>query len=120
MQLQDIQFTAGYWTVLLPLIFMLGDFVTGFLNAWIRNEVKSSMLRIGGVHKGSELLALMLVWFVQQALALPVNLSAIYALYLVFMEATSIIENLDKMGVPVPKWLKKRINNVIEEIDKEE
>lgn len=120
MQLQDIQFTAGYWTVLLPLIFMLGDFVTGFLNAWIHNEVKSSMLRIGGVHKGSELLALMLVWFVQQALALPVDLSAIYALYLVFMEATSIIENLDKMGVPVPKWLKKRINNAIEEIDKEE
>ena len=120
MSIQDFQFTAGYWSVLLPLIFMLGDFVTGFASAWIRNEVSSSKLRIGGVHKGSELLALMLVWFVQQALALPVDLCTIYALYLVFMEATSIIENLDKIGVPVPKFLRKRINQHIEEIDKED
>lgn len=116
----EIQFTAGYWAVLLPVIFMLGDFVTGYIGAWVNKCIDSGKMRTGAAHKGSEILALLLVWTVQQALIIPIDITAIFAVYLVFMEANSIIENLDKIGVPIPKFLKKRINNVLDDIDKED
>lgn len=120
MDLQDIQFTSNYWVILLPVIAMAGDFVTGYLNAWIHHDIQSSKMRIGAAHKGAELLALVLVWCVQLAIVLPVDITAVMATYLVFMEFNSIMENLDKMGVPVPAFFKKRVNNALEEFNKEE
>lgn len=36
-------------------------------------------------------------------------------LYIVFMEFMSILENLDKLGVPIPKNIKKALNNISED-----
>lgn len=120
MTIQDIHFTSACWSVLLPVLFMAGDFITGYLNAWIHKDIQSSKMRIGAAHKGCELLALTLVWCVQKAVILPVDITAVMAGYLVFMELNSVIENLDHMGVPVPSFLKKRVNNTLEQFDKGE
>lgn len=120
MELQDIQFTSKYWVILLPVIAMAGDFITGYLNAWIHHDIQSSKMRIGAAHKGAELLVLVLVWCIQQAIVLPMDITAVMAIYLVFMEVNSIMENLDKMGVPIPAFFKKRVNNALEEFDKKE
>ena len=120
MEFQDIQFTSNYWVILLPVIAMVGDFVTGYLNAWIHHDIQSSKMRIGAAHKGAELLVLVLVYCVQLAIVLPVDITAVMASYLVFMEFNSIMENLDKMGVPIPAFFKKRVNNALEEFNKEE
>lgn len=117
MEFQDIQFTSNYWVILLPVIAMAGDFITGYLNAWIHHDIQSSKMRIGAAHKGAELLALVLVWCVQLAIVLPVDVTAVMAIYLVFMEFNSIMENLDKMGVPVPAVFKKRVNNTLSQFD---
>jgi phage-related holin len=50
---------------------------------------------------------------------LPVDVTAVMATYLVFMEFNSIMENLDKMGVPVPAFFKKRVNNTLSQFDDE-
>jgi len=120
MDIQNIQFTSHYWVILLPVIAMAGDFVTGYLNAWIHHDIQSSKMRIGAAHKGAELLALVLVWCVQLAIVLPLDITAVMATYLVFMEFNSIMENLDKMGVPVPAVFKKRVNNALSQFDENE
>lgn len=120
MDLQDIQFTSNYWVILLPVIAMIGDFITGYLQAWIHHDIQSSKMRVGAAHKGAELLVLILVWCVQLAIVLPLDITAVMASYLVFMEFNSIIENLDKMGVPVPAVFKKRVNNTLSQFDEKE
>ena len=45
---------------------------------------------------------------------IPFDLVKFFSILITFTEINSIIENLDKMGVPVPTWLKSRINNDIE------
>lgn len=120
MDLQDIQFTSNYWVILLPVIAMVGDFITGYLNAWVHKDIQSSKMRVGAAHKGAELLALVLVWCVQLAIVLPLDITAVMASYLVFMEFNSIMENLDKMGVPVPAVFKKRVNNALNQFNEKE
>lgn len=117
MTIDDIQFTSNYWVILLPVIAMAGDFVTGYLNAWIKHDIQSTKMRVGAAHKGAELLVLLLVWCIQLAIVLPIDITAFMAVYLVFMELNSIIENLDKMGVPVPAFFKKRVNNTLSQFD---
>lgn len=119
MNIDDIQFTSTYWVILLPIIAMVGDIVTGYLNAWIHKEVRSSKMRTGAAHKGAELFVLLMVWCVQLAIVLPVDITAVMAVYIVFMEFNSIIENLDKMGIPVPGFFKKRVNNTLSQFDDE-
>ena len=41
MDVQSLQFTSNYWVILLPVIAMVGDFVTGYLNAWIHHGIQS-------------------------------------------------------------------------------
>ena len=36
---------------------------------------------------------------------------------MILMEIISIMENLDGIGVPIPKWIEKTINNVATDID---
>lgn len=120
MDLQDIQFTSNYWVILLPVIAMVGDFVTGYLNAWIHHDIQSSKMRVGAAHKGAELLVLVLVWCIQQAIVLPMDITAVMAIYLVFMEVNSVMENLDKMGVPIPAFFKKRVNNTLSQFEEKE
>lgn len=120
MDINDIQFTSNYWVILLPVIAMVGDFVTGYLNAWIHKEIQSTKMRVGAAHKGAELLVLLLVWCIQLAIVLPIDITAFMAVYLVFMELNSIIENLDKMGVPVPSFFKKRVNNTLSQFEEKE
>lgn len=39
------------------------------------------------------------------------------SLYIILMEIISIFENLDKLGVPIPKFISKVVNNVEESIN---
>ena len=50
------------------------------------------------------------------ALSLPSYFIQGIAIYIIIMELMSIFENLDKMGVPVPKGVKKVINNTVDTV----
>lgn len=115
--LQDFEFRNAFWYLILPLILMGFDVLTGFLNAWIKHEVKSAKLRVGLSKKVGELSILVIGDLFTYALRLPSEVIKFLAFYIIFMELTSIIENLDKLGVPIPKSIKKVINNDLAALD---
>lgn len=118
--LQDFEFRNVFWCLILPLILMGFDVLTGFLNAWIRHEVKSAKLRAGLSKKVGEISVLVIGELFTFALRLPPGVMKFLTFYIIFMELTSIIENLDKLGVPIPKSIKKVINNDLTVLDNAE
>lgn len=114
------QFRNEFWMLILPLILMGIDILTGFVNAWIKKEIKSSKLRSGLGKKIGEISVLVLGEFFSFALRLPKELMQFISLYIILMELISIFENLDKLGVPIPKFIKQVVNNVDISINKTE
>lgn len=114
MNFEQITFTSKTWVWALPIIMMAFDIVTGYLNAWAKHEIQSSKMRSGIVKKAGEISAILILEIITFAMHIPFDLVKFFSILITFTEINSIIENLDKMGVPVPTWLKSRINNDID------
>lgn len=110
--LDAFEFRNEFWVLILPLILMGFDVLTGFINAWIKKEIQSSKLRAGLGKKVGELAILVIGEFFSFALRIPVGVMKFLSFYIILMEAISILENLDKLGVPIPKFVRKVLNNV--------
>ena len=107
--LMSVGFREDFWVLLLPSCCIAIDIITGVLNAWIENNVKSYLLRQGLGKKGGELLAIVLGELLVCALSVPKELLTATSVYIVFMEVISIFENLNKLGVPIPWFIKKAL-----------
>lgn len=114
--IQGFEFRNTFWYLILPMILMGIDIATGFINAWIRKEVSSSRLRSGLGKKIGEVSILVIGELFTYALRLPKDLMKFFATYIILMEIISIIENLDKLGVPIPGGIKKVVNNTYIEL----
>jgi toxin secretion/phage lysis holin len=91
---------------------MIGiDFVTGLIYAWASRTFQSSKMRTGLSKKAGELAILVVGEALSVALCLPKYIMAGVSIYIVIMELMSIFENLDRMGVPVPKAIRNVVNN---------
>lgn len=104
------------WAFLLPIILMAIDIITGFANAWASKEVQSSKMRNGIVKKVGEMMLIVAVGVVCYAVMLPVEILYCVSFYIAFMEGVSVLENLDLVGVPIPKKIENVINNVANSI----
>lgn len=109
---------SDLWVYLTPLIFMLADIVTGFGNAYVHKEIVSHKMRSGIIKKCGEMLIIFLTSLICFVLQMPHQVITIVAFYMILMETISILENLDKIGVPVPDWIEKSLNNVVDSIEK--
>lgn len=118
MIIKDIAFTSNYWALLLPCIFMATDIVSGLLKAFYSENFESKMMRKGLMHKAGELIVLILFEVSQYALGLPSYISTFIALYIVLMEAYSICENLNEIGVPIPTFVRKTLKDTTDKMDK--
>ena len=100
--LNTFHFTNEVWAVMIPIILMGIDVLTGVVNAWIKGEIKSSKLREGLAKKFGEISVIV----IGEIFVIGFGLSGVLAdgisLYLIIMELISICENLDKLGVPIP------------------
>lgn len=114
MGFEHIAFTSQTWVWALPIIMMAFDIVTGYLNAWAKHEIQSSKMRSGIVKKAGEISAILILEIITFAMEIPFDLVKFFSVLITFTEINSIIENLDKMGVPIPVWVKSRINDNIE------
>lgn len=107
--LEKIHFTSSLWVIAIPIILMTVDIFTGLVNAWIRKEVDSSKLRKGLGKKIGEIAAL----FIGEILIIGLNISNLLvngiSVYLIIMELISIFENLELLGVPIPKFIKQAL-----------
>jgi len=113
----ELHYTHNYWIILLPAIMAAGDVVTGFIQAQINGTKRSSTMRKGLYRKLGELGAIVLTFVTCVALALPVSVAAAASLYVVFMEALSILENLKAAGIPIPDFITKKGEEIHDQIN---
>lgn len=116
--LPKIKSVSELWIYLMPLIFMLADIITGFGNAYVNKTIVSHKMRSGIIKKCGEMLIIFLTALVCFVLQIPHQVIIFVAFYMVLMETISILENLDKIGVPIPAWIEKSLNNVVDSIEK--
>ena len=114
--IQGFEFRNEFWCLILPVILMGFDILTGFVNAWAKKEIQSKKLRAGLSKKVGEIAILVIGEFISYALMVPPVVMKSLSFYIMLMEIISIFENLDKMGVPIPKFISKSINNVSDTI----
>ena len=121
---KEIQFTSELWPILLPIILMGADVLTGWIQASINGTWDSTKMRKGLFRKSAELVIIILAYVVQVAVALPVDIFLFISIYVCIMEVLSVIENLDQAGLPVPSWITHRLKKAMDDImtgdDKEE
>lgn len=122
--LEKIHFTSSLWVIAIPIILMTVDIFTGLINAWIKKEVDSSKLRKGLGKKIGEIATL----FVGEIFIVGLNVSSMLvsgiSIYLIVMELISICENLEKLGVPIPSFIRKALavtnDNIVNDKPKED
>lgn len=101
---------AGFPLAIHALIIFMGmDFLTGLIRAGIKGELSSDASVRGMLKKGAMLIAVLFIHLldglVPQLLGMgqkELGLESIFAVYLIFTEIISIVENLDASGVRFP------------------
>lgn len=117
---ENITFTHRYWVVLLPLILMAADIITGWIQATINGTWDSTKMRKGLYRKSGELLVLVLAYAIAVAIKLPFDIAAFIAGYIIIMEILSVCENLNQAGLPVPTWIVKRLGKVAKDMTEDD
>lgn len=112
----SLHYTHEYWSVLLPCIMITIDFITGLIFAWSSKTFESKKMRTGLTKKVGEISIIVIGEVFSFAFGLPRYIMVGISLYIVLMELMSVFENLDKMGVPIPKFIKDVVNNTSESI----
>lgn len=109
--LQMFQSTSNYRVLIVPFVLMVFDFITGISHAWATGHLKSYRMREGLNKKVGEITMIIIGCLFNWALNVPKYVIYGIVLYVIIMELISICENLDKMGVPIPKFIKKALRN---------
>ena len=121
-----IHFPPMLWTLIL---LMTIDYVTGLATAWGRGEVQSSKARLGLARKIGMLGAAAAFYLAQRnvpealgAQFLPqwLEVGTMICGWLVITELVSIVENLDRLGVKLPPWLRQALAKFNDEQSKKE
>lgn len=94
----------NYHLIIVALLFVLLDIVTGVLQSFINGNFKSSIMRKGGVRKLFLIVVIVfgvLLDFAQTIIELGFNVPACSGIcaYIILMEIMSVIENIN-MGFP--------------------
>lgn len=118
--IEKLTFTQDLWVVLVPLILMAVDIATGFINAWAKHDIKSSIMRQGLARKFGELVIIAIAQLFLYSVGLPKGIASGVSFYIGLMELISICENLDELGVPIPRFIKKALRSAKDTLAKEE
>ena len=117
--LDTVQYTHQYWIFLLPVLGAMADIITGWIQASINATWDSTKMRKGLFRKGGELLMVVLAFVTEYALqvAAQAHVATFLSIYIVIMEALSVLENLDQAGVPIPPIIRDRLGKVKHDMD---
>jgi toxin secretion/phage lysis holin len=109
-----------YRPVALPFTLMVIDFLTGIVNAWATGHIKSYKMRTGLNKYFAEICMVIIGLIFTWTLRVPRYIVYGIVCYVSIMELISICENLDKMGVPIPKFIKSALRNAEYKIQNED
>lgn len=98
--ISSLNFSNIVWQILAPLLFMLFDIITGYIQAIINKNVDSSIMRKGLLHK--ILLIIIIAGSFLLDVTFSLKISVVICIYIIIMELTSILENLKKAGIDIP------------------
>lgn len=110
--LSNFKFTNELWVLILPVSLMAIDILTGLLYAWSTETFKSKKMRSGLSKKVGEIAILVIGELFSYGMRIPPVIMAGISAYIIFMEFMSIMENLKKLGVPIPGFIAKILNTV--------
>ena len=108
----QFEFRNELWVLFIPLGLMAIDVLTGIIKAWAHNDFKSAIMRAGLAKKAGEIMILVVGELISYGMMLPDTIMNGISFYIIFMEVMSIMENLDELGIPIPKFVRDVINNV--------
>lgn len=114
--LNEIKFTNDFWIIILPLILMALDVITGYINAWIKKEVSSSIMRKGLGHKFAEIIYIAIGLVTSLAFGVS-EIEYFISIYIIVMELLSILENCEKLGLKTPSIINSKINQVKNDLE---
>lgn len=116
--------------IMVLIVAMVVDYITGMSAAWYNSEL-SSKKGIKGIVKKVSYLALVVAamaidWLIYCGLnQIGINMSysvffaVLVAVWLIVNEIISILENLSRIGVPIPKFLTKIIEKIKVTVEEE-
>ena len=120
------------WAVLILIVCMALDWITGSWAARRKGEWSSAIAREGLWHKLGEIVALLVAALCDIAIKVIVNsaaapilqgfdygsyLTLLVAVWYIFTELGSIVENAGELGAPIPAWLRKGIATLKKKAD---
>lgn len=118
--INEVSFTHRYWILFLPLFLMAADVITGWIQATINETWDSTKMRVGLYRKSGEILVIVIAYVIYAAINLPIDMPAFIAGYIIIMEIISVAENLDEAGLPVPRWVTRRLKKVADDLSEDE
>lgn len=95
------------------IIFIVLDMLSGVIHACLKQDLKSSVFRNGLLKKGLEIIIVVLAFSLAWCSGIA-ELGAGTTICLVMMEGYSILENIEEY-VPIPKVLKEFLENAKKE-----
>lgn len=120
------------WAVLVWVFCFLLDYVSGTFAARKAGEWSSDIAREGVWHKLGEIFAVLVAALCDIALRVVVEgsgldlgiqlgaiITPVVLLWYILTELGSIAENAEKMGAPVPGWVKKGLKQYRDKIDRD-
>lgn len=114
--ISQFQFRNELWVLFIPLGLMAIDVLSGIIKAWSKNDFKSTIMRSGLAKKAGEIVILIVGELISFGLNIPDVVMDCISFYIIFMEVMSILENVDELGVPIPKFVKDVINNTNDQL----
>lgn len=118
--IKQLHFASRIWIIALPALFMALDICTGLVYAWESGTFKSSKMREGLGKKFGELTYIVIGVAVTVAMTLPEYLIIGIATYILFMEFLSIVENCDRLGAPIPGFIRKALAQANESLQNDD
>ena len=106
--LLQLNFADTIWQIVLPLVLMGVDIVTGYYNAWKYNEVQSKQMRDGIGKQIAELTYILIGFLFAEAFNVSPISQFVY-IYIIYMELVSVAENCKKLGVKMPKMISDKL-----------
>lgn len=111
--------------IIVLIIMMVIDYISGMAAAWVRNEISSRVGAKGIVKKvgymglivvamGIDYLIYSGIMSVHIDIGYQMWFGLVVAVWLIINELISILENLDRLGVPIPEFIRavlKRLKN---------
>ena len=111
-------YIIGGWQLLLTIlvVFMVIDIATGLIKALIKRKLNSKIGYKGFLKKAAIMLVIILANWLDMLTISEVPVFKTIAIYFyIGMEGLSILENLNQIGVPIPRVISKYIDQLAKE-----